>query len=131
MKGCLPCTALVSDPQTPVTFMRTSASRGPGSGRSTRVTVTWLRSATMRRIGGLAVIRLLPSIRLGGASSAAAREAAADPVRQVAVGGRLGHGVRLKNGGSHRHACTVDEHEAVRVTGHADGMRLPSGLVHR
>ena len=51
MNGCRPCTAWVSEPQTPVTLIRTSASCGPGSGRSTVSTVTRSRSATIRRIG--------------------------------------------------------------------------------
>jgi hypothetical protein len=50
MNGCRPCIACVSDPQTPATTTRTSASFGPGTGVSTVTTRTPSSPTTTRRI---------------------------------------------------------------------------------
>ena len=63
MKGCLPWAAWVSEPQTPVTTLRTSASWGWGRGTTASVSTSmWSACTTTRRIRRGASVSVTTSV---------------------------------------------------------------------
>jgi hypothetical protein len=109
MKGCRPCAACVSDPQTPAMRLRTSASCGRGTGTAASLTTSmWSAWTTTRRItvGAVGVdMRPLPR-----------RRKAANVKPYVAAAGRRGRASTRVCGDAVRR-CVVNPADASDTRG--------------